>query len=72
MHVAAQEANPARKSQPGVTCTSFPEPPSSVGISVGTGSYEGVGVGVGWWGGGTGVSTGEPVVRYPEVRVPLQ
>jgi hypothetical protein len=34
MHVAAQDANPARKSQPGVTSTSFPAPPSSVGISV--------------------------------------
>ena len=44
----------------------------AVGISVGTGSYEGVGVGMGWYGGGVGASTGEPVVRYPDVRVPLQ
>ena len=32
MHVAVQEANPARNSQPGVT--SLPAPPSSVGMSV--------------------------------------
>ena len=44
----------------------------AVGISVGTGSNNGVGVGLGWYGGGVGVSTGEPVVRYPDVRVPLQ
>ena len=44
----------------------------AVGVSVGTGSNNGVGVGLGWWGGGGGVSTGEPVVRYPDVRVPLQ
>ena len=44
----------------------------AVGISVGTGSNNGVGVGLGWYGGGAGVSTGEPVVRYPDVRVPLQ
>ena len=44
----------------------------AVGISVGTGSSNGVGVGLGWYGGGGGVSTGEPFVRYPDVRVPLQ
>lgn len=43
----------------------------AVGISVGTGNQSGVGMGVGWYGGGTGVATGEPTVRYPEVRVPL-
>lgn len=44
----------------------------AVGISVGTGSNNGVGVGMGWYGGGAGASTGEPTVRYPDVRVPLQ
>jgi hypothetical protein len=44
----------------------------AVGISVGTGSNNGVGVGMGWYGGGAGASTGEPVVRYPDVRVPLE
>ena len=44
----------------------------AIGISVGTGGYDGVGVGLGWYGGGGGVSTGEPFVRYPDVRVPLQ
>lgn len=43
----------------------------AVGVSVGTGSNSGVGVGLGWYGGGAGVSSGEPAVRYPEVRVPL-
>ena len=43
----------------------------AVGISVGTGNMSGVGVGVGWWGGGTGVSSGAPVTRYPAVRIPL-
>jgi hypothetical protein len=44
----------------------------AVGVSVGTGTSNGVGVGMGWYGGGAGVSTGEPAIRYPEVRVPLQ
>jgi hypothetical protein len=43
----------------------------AVGVSVGTGGMSGVGVGVGWVGGGAGVSTGEPVIRYPDLRVPL-
>lgn len=43
----------------------------AVGISVGTGDVSGVGVGLGWYGGGTGGTVGEPVVRYPDVRVPL-
>ena len=43
----------------------------AVGVSVGTGTSSGVGVGVGWVGGGAGVSTGEPVIRYPDLRVPL-
>ena len=41
----------------------------AVGVSVGTGGWEGVGVGVGWYGGGVGVSRGDPVVRYPALRV---
>jgi hypothetical protein len=44
----------------------------AVGISVGTGDVSGVGVGVGWAGGGAGVSSGEPVVRYPDLRIVLQ
>lgn len=44
----------------------------AVGISVGTGNVSGVGVGVGWYGGGAGAATGEPVVRYPEISVPLR
>jgi hypothetical protein len=44
----------------------------AVGISVGTGNVSGVGVGVGWAGGGVGTQGGQPVVRYPELRVPLQ
>ncbi len=44
----------------------------AVGISVGTGNSSGVGVGVGWYGGGGGVQSGQPTVRYPDVRVPLQ
>lgn len=43
----------------------------AVGISVGTGDVSGVGVGVGWWGGGTGAMGGVPVVRYPDLRIPL-
>lgn len=43
----------------------------AVGISVGTGNSSGVGVGVGWAGGGTGVSSGEPFTRYPDLRVPM-
>jgi hypothetical protein len=44
----------------------------AVGVSVGTGDISGVGVGFGWWGGGVGGSYGEPVVRYPALRVPMQ
>jgi hypothetical protein len=44
----------------------------AVGISVGTGDVSGVGVGLGWYGGGTGVQQGAPVVRYPELLVPIQ
>lgn len=44
----------------------------AVGVSVGTGTNSGVGVGLGWYGGGAGASTGEPFVRYPDVRVPLR
>ena len=46
----------------------------AVGISVGTGGGwngwdgDGVGVGLSWWGGGGGVY-GEPLVRYPALRV---
>jgi hypothetical protein len=43
----------------------------AVGVSVGTGGWEGVGVGVGWYGGGYGASQGTPVIRYPELRVPM-
>jgi hypothetical protein len=43
----------------------------AVGISVGTGDVGGVGVGLGWYGGGAGVQQGTPVVRYPELRVPI-
>lgn len=42
----------------------------SVGISVGTGNQSGVGVGLGWWGGGA-TQAGSPVIRYPELRIPL-
>ena len=44
----------------------------AVGISVGTGDLSGVGVGLGWYGGGAGVSSGEPAVRYRDLLVPLQ
>jgi hypothetical protein len=43
----------------------------AVGVSVGTGDVSGVGVGLGWYGGGVGTQSGRPVVRYPELRVPL-
>jgi hypothetical protein len=43
----------------------------AVGISVGTGDVEGVGLGVGWYGGSVGGTSGAPVVRYRELRVPL-
>jgi hypothetical protein len=43
----------------------------AVGISVGSGDWDGVGVGMGWYGGGYGASQGTPVIRYPELRVPL-
>lgn len=43
----------------------------AVGVSVGTGTAGGVGVGVGWWGGGAGTTSGVPVTRYNELRVPL-
>lgn len=43
----------------------------AVGISVGTGSVEGVGVGVGWYGGSAGATSGAPVVRYRDLRVPV-
>jgi hypothetical protein len=48
----------------------------AVGISVGTGGGwngwggDGVGVGLSWWGGGGGY--GEPLVRYPALRVPMR
>jgi hypothetical protein len=43
----------------------------AVGISVGTGDVEGVGVGLGWYGGSVGGTSGTPVVRYRELRVPV-
>jgi hypothetical protein len=43
----------------------------AVGVSVGTGNNSGVGVGMGWYGGGTGVSTGAPVIRYRDLSVPV-
>jgi hypothetical protein len=43
----------------------------AVGVSVGTGGSSGVGVGMGWYGGGVGATQGAPVVRYPELRVPV-
>ena len=49
----------------------------AVGISVGTGGGwngwdgDGVGVGLSWWGGGGG-GYGEPLVRYPALRVPMR
>jgi hypothetical protein len=43
----------------------------AVGVSVGTGDVQGVGVGVGWYGGNVGGTSGAPVVRYRELRVPL-
>ena len=50
----------------------------AVGISVGTGGGwngwdgDGVGVGLSWWGGGGGGGYGEPLVRYPALRVPMR
>lgn len=44
----------------------------AIGISVGTGSGGGAGVGFGWYGGSVGTSTGSTLVRYPELRVPVQ
>jgi hypothetical protein len=44
----------------------------AVGVSVGTGNVSGVGVGLGWYGGNAGVAAGEPVVRYPDLTVPLR
>jgi hypothetical protein len=44
----------------------------AVGVSVGTGDVSGVGVGLGWYGGGYGGTSGEPVARYPALRVPMQ
>jgi hypothetical protein len=41
----------------------------AVGISVGTGDFDGVGLGMGWYGGGTGWSSGDAAVRYPSLRV---
>ena len=66
----------------GATCGTAAAPPErawsggiggwpAIGISVGTGDAEGVGVGLGWYGGGVGGSSGTPVVRYRELRVPL-
>lgn len=43
----------------------------AVGVSVGTGGNSGVGVGLGWYGGSAGATSGVPVVRYRELRVPL-
>lgn len=43
----------------------------AIGVSVGTGNAAGVGVGVGWAGGGAGTSSGVPVTRYNELRVPI-
>jgi hypothetical protein len=43
----------------------------AVGVSVGTGDVQGVGVGLGWYGGNVGGTSGAPVVRYRELRVPL-
>jgi hypothetical protein len=44
----------------------------AIGISVGTGDFDGVGVGMGWYGGGTGWSGGQPSSRYPALRVVLR
>lgn len=44
----------------------------AVGISVGTGDFEGVGIGMGWYGGGTGMSSGNAAVRYPSLRVVVE
>ncbi len=43
----------------------------AIGVSVGTGTAGGVGVGVGWAGGGVGATSGVPVTRYNELRVPV-
>ena len=61
--------------QASYSCCGFGQP--VVGISVGTGGGwngwdgDGVGVGLSWWGGGGG-GYGEPLVRYPALRVPMR